>query len=392
MHHPHNDGARQGPSRGLGSRTLSSKTQSVIGVSADPHAGFEDWTNGFSLAQPLTNKLSSPAAPNSPASQRAAALLRIAKEKAPRQQHRNKTRSAAAEVATAPPPTATTAKLTQGSSRRELGDPSTELAAKGMSRAGRSRGPANSTISGGATAPTASSSSSSRSKHHHRTDHYQYHRGDGDNSSDLSGRHSSRRDREEGKSSSSKKQRQESNRSRRTTTHTIESNSSYTSSSRAPVLTPTRGGVGGSRERGGEEEEEEAEQPYSRWGREEREAKKHSAVARSRTSRPKVARPWDDIVEEMNDDSPTESEILPAPQPRALRTPSSLPTPRKEAPKVSHLTKPRQEERAKSCVCACLLLPRVRNTYFMFAVRLLSIILLVKAVISVKSFYFLIRL
>lgn len=62
-------------------RTTSTKTHSVIGVSADPHAGTEDWTDGFSLTDqfPATNN-ARPPAPHSPASQRAAALLRIAKE------------------------------------------------------------------------------------------------------------------------------------------------------------------------------------------------------------------------------------------------------------------------------------------------------------------------
>lgn len=68
---------------------MSGRTQSVIGVSANTKGGTEDWTDDFDLALP-----EKPPSPSSP-SPVAASLLRIAKEgiDAPRHQHNSKVSS-----------------------------------------------------------------------------------------------------------------------------------------------------------------------------------------------------------------------------------------------------------------------------------------------------------
>ena len=218
MQHSHGDSGRQRTSRGIGPRTTSSKTHSVIGVSADPHAGTEDWTDGFGLTQPTASHKSPSPAPHSPASQRAAALVRIAKEEnAPRRRIPVTVVSTSVHYSAAKPTTRESSKPAPSAApsiSRQHGS-----AFAGSSSGNRSSNPADSaavsaaaaaasaTASAASAAAATGASSSSRSRHHRRDQ-----RGDGN--SDYSIR-SSVRGREDGRHSASRKPRQETGRPRR---------------------------------------------------------------------------------------------------------------------------------------------------------------------------------
>lgn len=336
MQHSHGDSGRQRTSRGIGPRTTSSKTHSVIGVSADPHAGTEDWTDGFGLAQPAASHKSPSPAPHSPASQRAAALVRIAKEEnAPRRRipvtvvstsvHYSK--SATRESGKAAP-------SASGSSSRQH--------SSAFSGAGRSSIPADSAAAS-ATASSAAegagaSSSSSRSNRHHR-------RGDGN--SEYSNR-SSQRGREDGRGPSATTTTTSRKQPRPETSTAPRRRGSHTEPNRPPPQQSSSsrtgggsgasgGGNGGGGSRGGERVDPKPKYRPSREEKLDSSNKHFSGTGRTGGggggSGARAARPWEDIVEEMND-SPTDSEV-PAPQPRALRTPSAESTPTKQSRNVS---------------------------------------------------------
>lgn len=336
MQHSHGDSGRQRTSRGIGPRTTSSKTHSVIGVSADPHAGTEDWTDGFGLNQPAASHKSPSPAPHSPASQRAAALVRIAKEEnAPRRRipvtvvstsvHYSKP---AAREPGKPAPSAS------GSSSRQH--------SSAFSGAGRSAIPADSAAASAAAAASAgggagASSSSSRSNRHRR----------GDGNSEYSSR-TSQRGREDGRGASAttttttsrKQPRQEASAARpRRGSHTEPARPPPQQSSSSRTGGGGSGASAGGGSEGGRSRGERVDpKPKYRHSREEKvdSSNKHfSGTGRTGGggSGARAARPWEDIVEEMND-SPTDSEV-PAPQPRALRTPSAESTPTNQGRNVS---------------------------------------------------------
>lgn len=316
--HPHGGGDGNRPqrsSRGIGPRTTSGKTHSVIGVSADTQAGTEDWTDGFGLTEPTQTKSPSPA-PHSPASQREAALLRIAKEEnAPRRRSTAAavtTRRVPASSAPPPPPPVTRPMARESVVKPSPAPPSLQVEPSSRTAATTSTNP-------------AASAAPSQSSRRHRKDH----RGDG--GSEHSSRVSSRREtnRDDGRSSASaRKPRQE---------HQAGGGGHHHRSRRGPRSDSTRTLLQGHGREGGGAGSAKDGEAVPRWRRSREEKDTRSAVSSAVNVAGRMAKPWEDIVEAAND-SPTDSEILPAPQPRALRTPSAAST-----PTVS----------AKSVVCVC---------------------------------------
>lgn len=297
-------------------RKMSTKTQhSVVGVSADPHAGTEDWSQEFSSHHEHATVATGATGPSSPASRRKAALKRIAKEEcAPHPRRRDPQSTAVVTLsrtyATAPPPAAATVK------------PSTTAAPS--SRSGSTFAGSSNTSN-----PTAEVSSSRRQRRDH-------HSGGGGGTADGGGRTPSRRGREEGggRTSSSrsikpKQQHQESSSrpgSSRRGSHADSARCSH-SGSHPRKPSATLAGVGRGEERDETTNASGTRPKYRRSGRgiDEKDTAPvrrhpHSSSAGMGGAVPaaKAARPWEDIVEEMNDSPACSDEILPAPQPRAL--------------------------------------------------------------------------
>ena len=291
--------------------TTSTKTHSVIGVSADPHAGTEDWTDGFSLTDqfPLSNTVQYPT-PNSPASHRAAALLRIAKEEnAPhRQRGSSSTTGSRITQASVFPPSAKPAERLKPREEWESGPSGRGGKTGGVSAtaataaSGIGEGGASSSIkssSGRLSKNTRSANPSSSSRQHRKEPPEGV-------ILDLSSR-PIRRERDHGKSSSSSR-RVESGRSRRSSrpsesTASVEGSKrrTYSSSSRRPETE-------GSRSKG----DNEANLKQRR-SRENRNASRNASASEATGSddEESAARPWEDILDAMND-NPTDSELTTA--------------------------------------------------------------------------------
>lgn len=302
-------------------RRASTKPQhSVIGVSADPHAGTEDWSQEFSSHHEHAAVAAGATGPSSPASRRKAALERIAKEECaphPRQRHPQSTvvmcsarvGGAPADVpsrthATAPPPPT----LKPPNSR------------SGATFAGSSNN----------SNPTAASSSR-RQRRDHRSS-------GGGSAVDGGGRTSSQWGREDagGKTSSSRsiKPRQQHHESSsrsgssRRGSHADSARSSHPGP-RSTRSSTTAAGVGGRGELRDEVTSGSSSRPkYRRGSGRGRDDKDTTAGSRhlhsssagtgGSVSVGKAARPWEDYVEEMNDSPAGSAEDLPAPQPRSL--------------------------------------------------------------------------
>lgn len=287
-------------------RTTSTKTHSVIGVSADPHAGTEDWTDGFSLTDqfPATNNARSPV-PHSPASQRAAALLRIAKEGNAPHRQRDSCPPAASKsdlsssvlLPAKPENKIKSREAWDGASLdRGGGDDATTATVAGSSGGGGGASSSHKGSSGRVSKGTRSSNTSSSRRH-------QKDPKDGA-TREQSGR-ASRRDREHGSSSSSnRKPKTESGRSRRGQ-RTSESPATVEGGTNRTHQTHRSEAVG-SRSR----KEEEAK-PKRRRSRDIKRSSRHvssSAGTAARRGDYEMAPVKQDVLDKVND-SPTDSDL-----------------------------------------------------------------------------------
>lgn len=308
-------------------RKMSTKTQhSVIGVSADPHAGTEDWSQEFPSHQEHAAVAAGSTGPSSPASRRKAALKRIAKEEcAPHPRRRDPQSTAvvmsSTRVGGAPAAASSRAYATAPPGPAPTVKPSTTTAPS-------SRSGATFTGSSNSSNPNAEASSSRRQRRDHRS-------GGGGSAADGSGRTPSQWGREEGgrvpssRSGKPRQQHQESNSrpgsSRRGSNTDTRSSHAGSRPTRSSATTAWVGGKGEERD---EAISSNTRPKYRRNSGRDRDDKDTTAGSRhphssstgagGLVSVAKAARPWEDIVVEMND-SPAESEeVLPAPQPRAL--------------------------------------------------------------------------
>lgn len=267
MQQEQQDGGGGRPSRitrGIGARTMSSRTQSVIGVSANTKGGTEDWTDDFDLALP-----EKPPSPSSP-SPVAASLLRIAKEgiDAPRHQHNSKVSS----------------YMTGTGAKKSLVPPSPIVIAPYGSKS-----PAVGAVSGsrgsGSTSRPRPRKDPQRDGEHLNHSRYSTHR----RQEDKDGR------------SSTRKSRQDPTRQRR---------GSRTDSAR--LHTSLRAGSAG-------------EETTIRRRRSREDKMPHARVTPADLGVGKGVREGGKQQIEVSvdvDDSPSDSEVMPAPQPRALRSSS----------------------------------------------------------------------
>lgn len=284
-------------------RTTSTKTHSVIGVSADPHAGTEDWTDGFSLTDqfPATNNARSPT-PHSPASQRAAALRRIAKEEnAPHRQRDSCPTAASKSVLSSavllpakPENKIKSREAWDGASLdRGGGDDATTATVAGSSGGGG----ASSSHKGSSGRVSKSTRSSNTSSSRHQKDPK-------DGTAREQRSRVSRRDREHGKSSSShRKLKAESGRSRRgprtsESAVTAEASTKRTHQSHRSEVVSSRS-----------REEEEAK-PRRRRSRDVKRSSGHvSSSAGTAAGRDDAMAPVkQDVLDKVND-SPTDSDL-----------------------------------------------------------------------------------
>lgn len=255
--------------RGLGGRTLSGRTQSVVGVSASKHGGTEDWTDDFDLALPT--KPPSPGPP-SPVS---ASLKRIAKQgvDAPRHRISSVTSSTANPVRRSVPPPSSVQLVSHG------------FKSPGSNPASASKGSSGSTNA-------VSSRHRSRKDPSRDSDHH------GGSRSSQHRRHEERESR-----SSSRKNRQDGARVRgNSRTETVRSSA-------------TRVGSGGEEMTMRRRRSREEKVPAHVWG----------TLVTAPGTGGKESRGGERVHEDLSgdvNDSPTDSEVMPAPQPRALRTSS----------------------------------------------------------------------
>lgn len=354
--------------RGLGARTVSGKTHSVIGVSANTQGGAEDWTDDFDLAPAAAKKTPDPA-PHSPLT---AAFLRIAQgeNEAPRARHNRASvttttaRKSSATAASAAPASSSTTEqsaLRESKSSHASRVPAqhASAAAFGASAVGlrnvRASTNANNSNPSAATASTSSSSRRHRkdsSHHHHREDgardnnncgeqHGSSRRDHGESHHGHSSIFSRRRDPEDGSNLRSSGTRPSSTRKpREEPSHPFRAHrASRAEESRSPQQSSLR-------QKGGDEWVGEVDKavPKRRRSRDEKhlsgsfgsrshtssasERKKDAGAGESdvavwsrgqgRGEKP-TSREREELMEAVND-SPTDSEALPAPQMRALGT------------------------------------------------------------------------